>query len=94
MLEISAEKWIRSMKVLSGTSQIVANDPYELRIAGLKENRGKWKLISARVSLADKTAGVTVEPKPTVASEEGWLRVLINSQESRPVKWSLQFARD
>jgi hypothetical protein len=94
ILEVSGEKWNGSAKVLSGISQVVGNDPCELRIAGLGEGGKSWKLVSASVSAADKAAAVTLEPKPTSPGEEGWLRVLIGSKESRPVRWSLKFASE
>jgi hypothetical protein len=92
ILEVSGEKWGGSAQVLSGLSQVIGDDPYELRIAGLEEGGKSWKLVSASVSSADEEAGVTVEPKPKAPGEEGWLRVLIHSRATRPVKWSLKFA--
>jgi len=94
MLEVSAEKWSASARTLSGTSRLIGNDPYELRIAGLDDGGKKWKLASAAVSALDKEAGVTVKPRLVAAGEEGWLRVLFNSMESRSVNWSLEFAPD
>ena len=91
ILEVSAENWNPRAKVLSGLSQVVGHDPYELRLAGLEEDGKRWKLLSATVSSADHAAGATVEPRPMAAGEEGWLRVLINSAQSRPVKWALKF---
>ncbi len=94
ILEVSAEQWSASAKTLSGTSRIIGNDPYELRVAGLEDGPRKWKLASATVSAPDNVLGVTVEARPFAPGEKGWLRVLINSKESRPVTWSLKFAPD
>jgi hypothetical protein len=91
IVEVTGEAWDND--TLSATSQVVAADPYELRIAGLTDG-SKWKLVSAAVSDADQTAGVTITPKPPVAGEESLARVIINSSTSRSVKWSLKFSHE
>ncbi len=91
ILEVSGEDWNVAANTLSGTSRVIGNDPYELRIAGLEDGGRKWKLASATVSAADKAAGVTIQPGPLAAGEEGWLRVRVNSAETRSIKWSLKF---
>ncbi len=90
---MSGKKWNAATKTLSATSQVIGNDPYELRIAGLQEAGRTWTLLSAK-ALPDETRGVTVEPKSMTADEEGWLRVVVKSKESCPVKWSLKCALD
>jgi hypothetical protein len=81
VVDVSGEKWQRNQ--LSVISQVVAGDPYELRMAGLE----KWKAVSASVSAADQAAGVTI----AVSSREaGWLRVTIVSKDSRSVKWTVK----
>ena len=94
MVDVTGEKWSSLAKTLSGTSQLVGGDPYELRVAGLNDHDKFWKLISATVSAADKAAGVTVEAEPAKAGEEGWARVVIHSKDSRPVNWSLRFTTE
>jgi len=69
-------------------SEVVGQDLYELRIAGLQDGRG-WKPVSWKVSAADKAAGVTIEALPQ--NETGWIRLLIRSQGSRAVKWNVEF---
>ena len=91
IVDVLAEKWSHSARTLSGTSQLVGQDPYELRLAGLNHPGGNWTLVSTTVSAADQAAGVTIAPKPATVGEEGWVRVLINSKESRSVNWSLKF---
>ncbi len=93
IVDVSGEKWNAATKTLSGTSQVIGNDPYELRIAGLQEAGRNWRLVSAK-ALPDEKHGVTVEPKSMAAGEEGWLRIVVKSKESCPVKWSLKFALD
>jgi hypothetical protein len=80
IVDVSGEKWRRNQ--LSATSQLVAGDPYELRIAGLE----KWKVVSTTVSAADRAAGVRITAQ---SQEAGWLRVTIASKDSRAVKWSV-----
>ena len=94
MVDVSSEKWSGWTKTLSGTSQLVGGDPYELRVAGLNDHDKLWKLVSATVSAGDKAADVSIEPKLATASEDGWARVVINSKASRPVNWSLNFATE
>jgi hypothetical protein len=77
---VTNEKWRRNE--LSATSQVVAGDPYELRLAGLE----KWKVVSTVVSAADRAAGVRFTAQ---SQEAGWLRVTIASKDSRAVKWSV-----
>ena len=91
ILEVTQEKW--HAHKLSGTSNVIGNDPYELRIAGLGGSGKDWKLVSATVSLADQAAGVTIEPKATAPEEAEWLRVVLNSAVTRSVAWSLQFTK-
>ena len=67
---------------LSATSQVVAGDPYELRLAGLK----KWKVVSTVVSAADRAGGVRITAQ---SQEAGWRRLTIASKDSRAVKWSV-----
>ena len=91
ILELKQEKWDAAGKTLSGTSKLVENDPYELRIAGLADGGKQWKLASVAVSPEDQAAGVTITAKPVVASEEGLVRVMINSKTGREVKWTIHF---
>jgi len=94
MVDVTGEEWNAARKTLSGVSQIVGNDSYELRVAGLNENGKKWKLVSAKMSAKDESAGVTITPKPASTSEDGWCRVGIDSKASRAVRWALEFATD
>ena len=91
MVDVSNESWNDATHELTGTSRVVGNDPYELRIAGLNDG-GRWKVASVAVSAEDQAAGVTVAPKPAVANEDGWLRVGITSKENRVVRWTVKFA--
>lgn len=85
IIDVSAETW--KDRALSATSQVVGGEDYELRIAGLKDG-ANWKFASASVSATDQAAGVTITP---LTSEEGWLRLVIRSKDSRAVQWSVSF---
>ena len=91
IVDVTGEKWNANHKTLSGVSQIVGGDSYELRVAGLSEAGKKWRLASATVSAQDKTMGVAIGAKPSGDNEEGWCRVGIDTKESRSVHWTLQF---
>ena len=91
IVDVIGEKWSASRKTLSGVSQVVGHDPYELRVAGLDEGGRKWKLTRASVSAKDNAAGVVVLAKPSVVGEEGWCRVGLDAPESRAVHWTLEF---
>ena len=67
MIDVRDEMWDAATGTLSGTSQVVAGDPYELRIAGLADVK-LWQPASAGVSAADQAAGVTV-----TQAEDPWL---------------------
>jgi hypothetical protein len=93
IVEVTGEEWNAARKTLSGVSQVVGNDSYELRLAGLNAGK-KWKLTSAKVSAKDKAAGVAITLRPAVAGEEGWCRVGIDAKQSRAVRWTLEFTAD
>lgn len=87
IVDVTDETWLDG--TLSASSQVVAADAYELRIAGLNDG-GNWQLGRAQLSPDDQAAGVTLDP---VVSEAGWLRLVIRSTTSRRVKWSVTFTR-
>lgn len=94
ILDVADERWSGAGKRLTAVSQIVANDPYELRVAGLRDGNKTWKLLSAKVSAADRRAGVEIEPSLEAANEQGWLRITLRSPKSRAVHWELGFAAE
>jgi melibiase-like protein len=94
IIDVTEEKWSAAAKTLSGTSQIVGNDPYELRIAGLRDGHKTWNLVSASVSDSDAAAGVGVVALAVRPNEEGWLRLKLSSSTSRSVRWALRFVAD
>jgi len=91
MVDVLGENWNPASGTLSGISEVVGNDPYELRITGLIEGVNRWKLISVSVSPEMAAKGIFIEPLTSSPGEEGWLRMRINSKESGLVAWTLKF---
>jgi len=82
VVDVLEEKWNAPAKELSGRSQLVGGDPYELRIAG------SGRAADLELSAADRAAGV----KAAIVSEAGGLvRAKIESPVSRVVAWSVRF---
>jgi hypothetical protein len=82
IIDIKDEKW--EGNTLSGVSEIVGGDPYELRVIS-PEGNPKWRLVKAYV-----------EPKSVAASfnQDGdQIRVSLKSETSVKAKWRLEFAR-
>jgi len=94
MLDVAGEKWDTSTCTLSGLSQVVGDDPYELRVAGINDGGKNWKLLSVSIPDKEMAGGVTASPEAVDCCEDGWLRVLITSKISRGVEWSLKFAAE
>lgn len=94
MVDITSETWDAEKMTLTGVSQIVGNDPYELRVAGLDEAGKRWKLVSAQVAAKDRAAGVLLTCKPANPDENGWCRVGIDNKATLAVHWILAFAAD
>jgi hypothetical protein len=91
MVDVKNEKWSSFLGTLSGTSQVIGGDPYELRIAGINDSISKWKFVSVSASAGKTAKDITVTPEAAVPGEGGWLRVLITSKSSQAIKWTLKF---
>jgi hypothetical protein len=86
IVDIEKQSWNSRKKETIGTSKVVGEDPYELRIYAPTGN-GLWKVRSVNVSQADIQAGVTIESK-----QDGQeIRITINSPENRSVSWGIVF---
>ena len=82
IVDVTEETWDGATGTLSGTSRIVANDPYELRVV-LPLGANSWRAASVVVSPDDvKTQFVQDGPK---------LRATLHSPVSREVHWQLKF---
>ena len=89
IVDVAEEKWAGRSRELSGISKVVGGDPYELRVLTYSA-KGIWTLKSVEVSKKDQEAGVTISAK----TESDLVRIVIQSGESREVKWAVRFERD
>jgi hypothetical protein len=94
IVDVTDEVWSGSSSTLTGVSRVVAGDPYELRVAGLNGEMKRWHMVSTSVSAADRRAGVTIAPATQEKADDGWLRLQVRSETSRPVHWAVRFALD
>lgn len=80
MMDVIEEKWDSPTRTLTGKSQVVAGDAYELRIA-LPASKN-WKVKSASLD------GKTVTPGN---AEKGGVRVRFQPEQSGTVDWKISF---
>ena len=85
VVDLSGEKWDAASKTLSGTSKVVAGDPYELRVLTATTG-GAFKAAKAEVS-EDAAAGMKVSMK----ADGDLVRVTIQSGKSCDVNWKVSF---
>ncbi|MFZ9938263.1 MAG: alpha-galactosidase [Luteolibacter sp.] len=81
IVDVTGEKWDAAKSVLSATSKLVENDPYELRII-LPVGGKSW-----RATDVDVPAGV----KSAFQQDGPMLRVTLTTPASREVRWSVRF---
>jgi len=85
MIDLTDETWNAATRTLSGRSQVVAGDPYELRIVNPNAN-APWKIFEAGFGDFHDPNGVTIS-----SSSDHGLRALIKSPQSGVVSWQLVF---
>jgi hypothetical protein len=81
IVDLSAEQWNPDTRTLTGTSAVVGNDPYELRIvspAGFS---------TENASLVKAPEGAEISLK----QEEAGLRVTIRSPQNANIEWAVKF---
>jgi len=87
IVDLIEEEWDGAAHTLSGVSRVVANDPYELRIAAMGQG-SPWRAIGVTVSPQDSAAGVKIE----LLRQHDWkVRIRIDPPQSREVRWSVTF---
>jgi hypothetical protein len=86
IVDVTGEAWDAAKSILSGTSRLVAGDPYELRII-LPVGEKSWRATAAEVSAGDAAAGV----KAAFQQDGPKLRVVLSSQAGREVQWRVRF---
>jgi len=87
IVDVLEEKWNAAARELSGTSQVVGGDPYELRVLTYSA-KGLWKPEAADLAPEDRAAGATA----AMQGEARLVRVTIRSPDSRQVRWKVRFA--
>lgn len=86
MVDVKNEAWSNS--TLSGKSELIAGDAYEMRIAGLSDN-GDWEVVNVNTGSSEN--GISIQALPV--TEKGWVRILIKSDKNTTVNWKVQFRR-
>ncbi len=89
ILEVHDEQWNEETKTLSGTSSIVADDPYELRVVAMAPDK-VWTISSVQISNLNGVANEPVEND----SESGLLRFGFKSPMSGDLTWRISFKSD
>ena len=88
IIDVTDERWNAESLTLSGRSELVGGDPYELRIVAPAGGKS-FKVAGAGVSAADSREGV----KTSWEQEGPQIRVRIESPGGRGVDWSVRFDR-
>jgi hypothetical protein len=86
IVDLTDEHWDAVKSSLSGTSKVVENDHYELRMI-LPVGGKSWRATAVSVSAEDAAAGV----KARLQQDGPKLRVALTSSTSREVKWTVNF---
>jgi hypothetical protein len=85
-VDIVKENWEPATRTLSGTSRVVAHDPYELRLL-TRSTMGPWKVVAVRLTSPEGT----IEIKPSTDPELS--RVKIDVARGGEVDWQIQFEK-
>jgi len=83
VIDLVEESWDANRKQLAGTSRVVANDPYQIRIV----SPAGTKVTGVELSDPDRTAAVTI----TVDDPTDHARVTVHSKTNREVHWTITF---
>lgn len=87
IIDVRDEKWDGRKNCLSAVSRVIANDPYEIRVAGLADGGRRWDAVKAVIADADIAAGVGV----SLEKSSELLRVTIKSPTTRDMAWHIDF---
>ena len=88
ILDLSEERWDPATMTLSGTSALIANDPYELRIAGIHDDLRA--LIPVNISATINGAASNVLERLSTAAD--LVRLTLRAETSTDVHWTIRFA--
>jgi hypothetical protein len=82
-IDLSEEKWDPATRTLSGTSKIVGDDPYQIRIVAPTNA----KVSSVEVAPEDKAAGVTIKIDDAGPN----VRITLHAPTNSEVHWRVTF---
>jgi hypothetical protein len=84
--DLLEERWDAATRTLSGVSRVVANDPYELRIAAMGRT-SPWKATTL-TALADSAGAASVK----LTALDAWrIRVRIDLPTDGEIRWAIVF---
>jgi hypothetical protein len=83
IVDVIGEKWDAAKQTLSGTSRVVANDPYELRVTVPAGDSWVAKEATASGSLAG----------PEIKQDGPRVRVKLTGGKSGEIRWSVKFEK-
>lgn len=86
IVDLSGERWDTASRTLSATSQLVANDPCEIRIVLPTDGRA-WQVSQVEVIGADGGQATA-----TVVEEPQRVRLILESSSGGALRWRVQFA--
>jgi len=86
IVDVHEQYWDDETRTLSGVSDVIGHDRYELRITAISLEKD-WQVKSADVSEEDKSEEVTI----SIKQDGSEVRALIQSKSSRQVKWQVTF---
>ncbi len=89
IVDVDQESFNSRKKEMRGKSEVVGDDPYELRIYA-PPGGSSWQVQSVEISRADLLAGVTIESEQHGPE----IRVTINSPRNRTVAWKVVFQNE
>lgn len=84
MIDVSEEQWKKN--TLKVKSKLIGGDPYEVRIAGLKDG-GNWRIRAAKLLSGQKNVHIAILPQ----DDDGWLRISLTSEKDQVVDFALIF---
>jgi hypothetical protein len=87
MIEVREERWDAAARTLTGRSEVVRGDGYELRIA-LPETPRAWRATTVELDSAATATGATARLLP----ERGCVRVRLDVLQTREVAWTVRCA--
>jgi len=86
LMDLHDETWTAAKSTLSASSDLVANDPYQVRILASGDVS---KAAAVTLDEASTKSGVTAE----IQQRGPLVRLTLNSPDSRRVSWSLKFEK-